>query len=107
MVHIFFDTSTFDQVEKDVKVVENTKCVSNIRILEVQGPSGPQLLVYWPFGPPLGLWIIWIFDFLDLWIFGFFGFFYSIKRGVILPFYTFCSNKKPEAKPRGFYLQNV
>ena len=34
-------------------------------------------------------------------------FFYSIKRGVILTFYTFCSNKKPEAKPRAFYSQNV
>ena len=33
--------------------------------------------------------------------------FYSIKRGVILTFYTFCSNKKPEAKPRAFYSQNV
>ena len=31
----------------------------------------------------------------------------SIKRGVILTFYTFCSNKKPEAKPRAFYSQNV
>ena len=33
--------------------------------------------------------------------------FHSIKRGVILTFYTFCSNKKPEAKPRAFYSQNV
>ena len=32
---------------------------------------------------------------------------YSIKMGVILTFYTFCSNKKPEAKPRAFYSQNV
>ena len=32
---------------------------------------------------------------------------HSIKRGVILTFYTFCSNKKPEAKPRAFYSQNV
>ena len=31
----------------------------------------------------------------------------STKRGVILTFYTFCSNKKPEAKPRAFYSQYV
>ena len=31
VVHIYFDTSTFDQVEKDVKVAENTKLVSNIQ----------------------------------------------------------------------------
>ena len=29
--------------------------------------------------------------------------FYSIKRGLILTFYTFCSNEKHEAKPRAFY----
>ena len=28
-------------------------------------------------------------------------------RGVILTFYTFCSNKTPEAKPRAFCSQNV
>ena len=33
--------------------------------------------------------------------------FHSIKRGVILTFHTFCSNKKPEAKPRAFHSQNV
>ena len=29
--------------------------------------------------------------------------FYTIKRGVILTFYTFHCNKKPEATPRAFY----
>ena len=32
---------------------------------------------------------------------------YSIKRGVILIFYTFRCNKKPEAQPRAFYSRNV
>ena len=50
------------------------------------------------------LWLCAIFAFwfnFEVWSF------HSIKRGVILTFYTFCSNKKPEAQPRAFYSQNV
>ena len=68
-----------NQILKDVKIQLDLK---NIKTLEVQGPSGPQLLVYWPFGPPLGpsglLWTFGLFGFLiflDLWILGFYGFF--------------------------------
>ena len=55
----------------------------NIFLLEFQGPSGPQLLVYWPFGPPLALWASFgpsasfgpFGPHLGLWIFDFFEFF--------------------------------
>ena len=39
VVHIYFDTSTFDQVEKDVKVVKTSKCVSNVSMSGDPGGS--------------------------------------------------------------------